>query len=71
MYFTNIKLLDKRITEHGISIEEIATGVDIKLNTFNRRMKSGKFLIGEMHKICSFLKLSPLEAREIFLSRST
>jgi len=69
MYFVDVNKLNRKIAENGITKETIATAIGISLNVLSQRLKSRKFLIGEMHKICDVLHLSGPEAIEIFLAQ--
>jgi len=70
MYFVDVDKLNQKIIEHATTKEAIADEIGIGIEIFNRRLKSGKFLIGEIHKICAVLQLSPSEAKEIFLTNN-
>lgn len=69
MYKIDINKLNGKIAEMATTKEAIADEIGINRSTFYRRLKNGKLLIGDMHKICDALKLSTTEAIEIFLVR--
>lgn len=69
MYKIDVNKLNGKIVEMGTTKEAIADEIGIDRSTFYRRLKNGKLLIGDMHKICDVLKLSTPEAIEIFLVR--
>ncbi len=71
MFFVDADKLDGKIVERAATREGIAVEMGISINTFMRRLRSGKFLIGEIHKICSILHLSPQESKEIFMSEKS
>lgn len=70
MYNIDVTKLNGKIIEMETTKEAIADEIGIDRGTFYRRLKNGKFLIGDMHKICDVLKLSTSEAKEIFLFRN-
>jgi len=66
----NRNKLRGKIVENGISVEELSKQIGINPSTFYRKMEDNymsQFTIGECHKICSILKLSPEDAISIFL----
>lgn len=63
----DIDRLNRKIEESSTTREAIAHEIGIDITTFNRRVKSGKLLIGDLHKMCMILQLSSSEAKEIFL----
>lgn len=69
MYRIDVNKLNGKIVERATTKEAIADEIGIDRSTFYRRLKNGKLLIGDMHKICDVLKLSTEEAIEIFLVR--
>lgn len=69
MYWVDINKLNGKIVERETTKEAIADEIGIDRSTFYRRLKRGKLLIGDMHKMCEVLHLSTSEAIEIFLAR--
>jgi len=69
MYCVDIDKLNGKIVERATTKEAIADEIGIDMSTFNRRLKSGKLLIGDIHKMCKVLDLSSSEAIEIFLAQ--
>jgi len=68
MYYMNINKLNGKIAECGTTKEALADDIGINRSTFYRRLKSGKLLIGDIHKICESLNLTTEEAVDIFLT---
>lgn len=58
-------MIEQRTTK-----EALADVIGISANTFNRRLRDGKLLIGDIHKTCEILRLTSSEAKEIFLAAS-
>ena len=67
MYSIDMNKLNGKIVERETTKEAIADEIGINRSTFYRRLKNGKLLIGDMHKICEVLNLTKDEAIEIFL----
>lgn len=67
MYGLDINKLNGKIAERSTTKEALAEEIGIDRSTFYRRLKNGRLLIGDMHKICSVLNLTKAEAIEIFL----
>lgn len=66
----NLKKLDAKMIGQRTTKEDIADAIGISVNTFNRRIRDGKLLIGDIHKTCEILRLTSSEAKEIFLAGS-
>lgn len=69
MYRVDVNKLNGKIVERGTTKEAIADEIGIDRSTFYRRLKNGKLLIGDMHKMCEILQLTNEEAIEIFLAQ--
>jgi transposase-like protein len=69
MYQVDVNKLNGKIVERQTTKESIAREIGIDRSTFYRRIKQNKLLIGDAHKLCECLSLSPTEAIEIFFSR--
>jgi len=68
MYHVDINKLNGKIAENQTTKENIAKEIGVDRTTFLRRLKRGKLLIGDAHKICEVLNLSTNEAVDIFLA---
>ena len=71
MYCVDTKKLSGKIVEKGTTKEAIADEIGINRSTFYRRIKTGKLLVGDVHKMCEILHLSTSEAIDIFLARQS
>lgn len=71
MFFVDTEKLDNKMAERAETWEDMAAEMGISLNTFAHRIKCRKFLIGEIHKICSVLHLPPQESKAIFLCKTS
>ncbi len=69
MYHMDLDKLNGKIAERRTTKEALADEIGIDRSTFYRRLKSGRLLIGDIHKICECLQLTTLEAVDIFLVR--
>lgn len=69
MYHVDLNKLNGKIVECRTTKEAIADEIGIDRSTFYRRLKNGKLLIGDMHKMCEVLRLSTPEAIDIFLAQ--
>lgn len=69
MYHVDTNKLNGKITERQTTKEAVASEIGIDRSTFYRRLRSGKLLIGDVHKMCEVLDLSTTEAVEIFLAQ--
>ncbi len=67
MFYIDIDKLNGKIAERRTTKDAISDEIGISRSTFYRRLKNGKLLIGDMHKICEVLNLSKTEAMDIFL----
>lgn len=65
----DIDALKKKITDRGMTQENLAKSIGIDNSTFYRKINSDAltFSIGQMHKIADVLSLSPEDATKIFL----
>lgn len=68
MYHVDFDKLNGKIVERRTTKEAVASEIGIDRSTFYRRLKSGKLLIGDVHKMCEVLGLSASEAMDIFLA---
>lgn len=68
MFCIDLDKLNRKIVERATTKEAIADEIGIDRSTFYRRLKNGKLLIGDIHKMCAVLQLSSSEAIEIFLA---
>ena len=66
----DVARLRGKIAECGTTQEKLARAIGMDKSTFSRKMKSEalEFSIGDMHMIAEALRLSKVEAGEIFLS---
>lgn len=69
MYHVDLDKLNGKIVERRTTKEAIADEIGIDRSTFYRRLRSGKLLVGDIHKMCEYLHLSTPEAVEIFLAQ--
>ena len=69
MYHVDVDKLNGKIVERGTTKDAIASEIGIDRSTLYRRLKLGKLLIGDVHKMCEVLRLSSAEAVEIFLAQ--
>jgi DNA-binding Xre family transcriptional regulator len=69
LYHVDLNKLKGKIVEKETTQEAIADQIGIDRSTFYRRIKNGKLLVGDIHKICEALHLSTSEAVEIFLAK--
>ncbi len=68
MYHVDLDKLNGKIVERGTTKDAIAADIGIDRSTFYRRLKQNKLLIGDVHKMCVVLRLTPAEAMDIFLA---
>lgn len=68
MYHIDIDKLNGKIVERGTTKEAIAIEIGVDRSTFYRRLKQNKLLVGDVHKMCEVLRLTPAEALDIFLA---
>ena len=68
MYRVDYKKLEKAMEDKNISKEDVAKAIGVDRSTLYRRLRNGKLLVADAHKICDVLELSDLEAVNIFLS---
>lgn len=68
MYHVDLDKLNGKIVERGMTKEVIASAIGIDRSTFYRRLKLNKLLVGDIHKMCEVLCLTPAEAVDIFLA---
>ena len=71
MYQMDTNKLNGKIVECGTTKEALADEIGINRSTFYRRLKSGRLLIGDIHKICEVLNLTRTEAIDIFLAEKS
>ena len=71
MYHIDINKLNGKIVEKGTTKEAVADEIGINRSTFYRRLKSGRLLVGDVHKMCDILALSTSEAIDIFLAQKS
>ena len=69
MYHVDFDKLNGKIVERRTTKEAIADEIGIDRSTFYRRLKGGKLLVADIHKMCEVLQLSTPEAVDIFLAR--
>jgi len=69
MYHVDFDKLNGKIAERRTTKEAIADEIGIDRSTFYRRLKSGKLLVGDVHKMCEVLQLSTTDAVDIFLAQ--
>lgn len=55
------------IAERGLSQVKLAQMVGMSLSSLNRKLKNGKFTLGEIQKIGEALGMSEREITEVFL----
>lgn len=68
MYHVDVDKLNGKIVERRTTKEAVASEIGVDRSTFYRRIRSGKLLIGDIHKMCEILNLSTTEAVDIFLA---
>lgn len=68
MYHIDLDKLNGKIVERGTTKEAIAGEIGVDRSTFYRRLKQNKLLVGDVHKMCEVLRLTPAEAVDIFLA---
>lgn len=71
MYQIDIKKLQAKIVECGITQEVLAEELGIDRATLRRRLNSGRLQIRDIHKMCEVLDLTTDEAIAIFLSQKS
>lgn len=65
----NVKKLRGKIAENDISLNDLASALNMSYDTLNRRMKNGdKFTIKEANCIVNYLSLSAEDAIAIFFA---
>ena len=69
VYHVDLDKLNGKIVERRTTKEAIADEIGVDRSTLYRRLKSGKLLVGDIHKMCEVLSLSTSEAVEIFLAQ--
>ena len=69
----NIQLLEKKILESGMTIEDFSKNMGISPSTYYRKREKGclTFSVGQMHSIVEILGLSMEEANNIFLAKNS
>ena len=68
MYKTDSDKLRYKISEKGLSLEDVAMFLGIDRATLYRRIKNNSLRISDMQKITEILCLSGEEAKNIFLA---
>lgn len=71
MFYVDVKKLQGKIVENGMTQEGLSSELGIDRCTFRRRLNSGKLQIRDIHKICDVLHLSNTDAISIFLSEKS
>lgn len=69
MYHVDLDKLNGKIVEQRTTKEALADDIGIDRSTLFRRLKSGKLLVSDAHKICESLHLSMEDAVGIFLAQ--
>lgn len=65
----NVKKLKGKIAENDVSLNDLASALNMSYDTLNRRMKNGdKFTIKEANCIVNYLRLSAEDAISIFFA---
>lgn len=65
----NVNKLKGKIAENDVSLNDLASALNMSYDTLNRRMKNGdKFTIREANNIVNYLHLSAEEAIAIFFA---
>lgn len=67
MYHVDVKRLQAKVVECGITQEALAAELGIDRSTLRRRINSGRLQIRDIHKICEVLHLTASDAVAIFL----
>lgn len=68
MYKTDCEKLKEKISENGLTFQEVSDYLGIDRATFYRRVKSNSLRICDMQKISELLSLTGEEAGHIFLA---
>lgn len=64
----NVLKLKGKIVENGLTVPKVAKAADIDRSMMYRKLKAGRFTVGEAGRIKEALNLTNEEAVEIFLS---
>lgn len=65
----NVKKLKGKIAENDVSLNDLASALNMSYDTLNRRMKNGdKFTIKEANCIVNYLRLSAEDTISIFFA---
>ena len=69
MFQIDIKKLQAKIIENGMTQDGLSAELGINRGTLRRRLNSGRLQVRDVHKICDVLHLSNEDAISIFLSQ--
>ena len=69
MFQIDIKKLQAKIIENGMTQDGLSAELGINRGTLRRRLNSGRLQVRDVHKICDVLHLSNEDAISIFLSK--
>lgn len=65
---TNTEMLERKISDSGLSVAELAIAVGISENTLVRKIRGEEeFLVSELWTVGEVLELKAAEMQEIFL----
>lgn len=71
MFRIDIKRLQAKIIENGMTQDGLSSELGIDRGTLRRRLNSGRLQVRDVHKICDVLHLSNADAISIFLSEQS
>ena len=68
LYMTNTEMLERKISDSGLSVAELAIAVGISENALVRKIRGeDEFFVSELWTVGKMLELDAAEMQEIFL----
>lgn len=65
----DVELLKAMLRFHNVSQEQAGRAVGLSRDSFIRRLRTGRFLIGEIHRLMEAVPLTMKETEEIFFAK--